>query len=452
MAELRKLFALLLASERKYVDPTKAVELLRKGFSDSSGANGVVGIEDGGSQQEDVSEFTHILFAWMEEAFNGMKKEEEEDPSSSSKKEESMEVAAAGAVDSERDKSDDVDNPMSSLFYGRIQVEGKMQGGENFCRSETFTQHTLQVNTFSDIHESLEDSTAEENLENLSCQERWFTQLPPVLFFSLSRFQFNVDKRIAEKIHNRLDFPELLFMDRYMSENKEVTREKRREVMALKGRREELQAKLKTFTDFGGEKHQMPLPLILQYAMEFATSSSSSADISMSSPHSVEVATASSTLPASSAALNPNPNPTVPSLMMQVDSPCHSPRSMTPATSLTCLTAAGSGMQQEQQQPSRDLGPGGDNAVASTKEEFAPMDVEMVNEPDELMGGKSAETELSEVASGPSESMQQQQQQQQCGQPVQHQQHQQEQSKAPQRPCPKHASEMEMRVIQVINI
>lgn len=113
---------------------------------------------------------------------------------------------------------------MKKLFYGSIQVE---VSGEDFARPEPFGQYPLQVNDVTEIHESLEKSTAK---DEDSSQERWFTHLPPVLFFSLSRFKFNPQRQVAEKIHNRLEFPEVLYMDRYMSENKNTTRVKREEV------------------------------------------------------------------------------------------------------------------------------------------------------------------------------------------------------------------------------
>ncbi len=491
MSELRKLFALLVASERKYVDPSKAVDLLRKGFgggnneaSSAGQANAGAAVDDGVSQQEDVSECTHILFAWMEEAFNCQKKNGGGGSSEDAKKDESMEVAntstasaseaasdqaadnnaekveegggGGGAVAEDNggaDKSDDVDNPMSRLFYGRIQVEGKVQGGlEEFSRSETFTQHSLQVNACSDIHESIENSTAEENMENASSQERWFTELPPVLFFSLSRFQFNVDKRIAEKIHNRLDFPELVYMDRYMSENRQVTRQKRQLVQALKKKREELQTRLKTFTDYGEGEQRLPLPLILQYAMQFAAAGPNSpasgqpqqqGDVIMPSPHVPDASGCNNAnanshqhqeqAPSSSA---PALHPAASSHLMQVDSPCPSP-GMTPATSLTCLASA--------------TGGGASEAAAASAGDVDAMDVEMANEEDEDMAVKCDDAVVKEQQQQQptSEGEQQQQQQQQemavagpTEQPMQ-------QGQPVYLPHPKHVSEVEMRVIQV---
>ena len=100
---------------------------------------------------------------------------------------------------------------------------------KEFTRKEAFGQWPLQVNSYTDIHESLEGSTAHEllsdspqasssssqptqqQLDNSSSssqpqqqlqqqlpaagQERWFTQLPPVLFLELSRFHYNTERK-----------------------------------------------------------------------------------------------------------------------------------------------------------------------------------------------------------------------------------------------------------------
>lgn len=58
-------------------------------------------------------------------------------------------------------------------------------------------------------------------------QERWFTKLPPVLTFELSRFEFNQSLGQPEKIHNKLEFPQIIYMDRYMYKSKELIRSKR---------------------------------------------------------------------------------------------------------------------------------------------------------------------------------------------------------------------------------
>ena len=134
MIELRKLFSLLLGSQRKYVDPSAAVGILRGylGGGQSSYSN----------NQQDVSEFTHKLLEWLEEAF---KIKDKTSPSvlqeGSATKESESEAMDADTEKCDKEKviapeSDKAEtavsgrNPMFDLFYGRVKIEGKNQGIE----------------------------------------------------------------------------------------------------------------------------------------------------------------------------------------------------------------------------------------------------------------------------------------------------------------------------------
>ncbi|RMC12082.1 hypothetical protein DUI87_11217 [Hirundo rustica rustica] len=159
-------------------------------------------------------------------------------------------------------------NPMVELFYGRFLAVGVLEG-KKFENTEMFGQYPLQVNGFKDLHECLEAAMIEGEIESLhsensakSGQEHWFTELPPVLTFELSRFEFNQALGRPEKIHNKLEFPPILYLDRYLS--------------------------------YGSGPKRFPLVDVLQYALEFASSkpvcTSPVDDLGASAP-------ASSTLP-----------------------------------------------------------------------------------------------------------------------------------------------------------
>ncbi|XP_028838797.1 ubiquitin carboxyl-terminal hydrolase 25 isoform X1 [Denticeps clupeoides] len=241
MKELRKLFSLMVGSKRKYVDPSQAVEILKEAFKSSE------------SQQQDVSEFTHKLLDWLEDAFQTKAEEDRE---------------------GEKPK-----NPMVELFYGRFLAVG-IHEGKKFENTEMFGQYPLQVNGFKDLHECLEAAMVEGEIESLhsaensakSGQEHWFTELPPVLTFELSRFEFNQALGRPEKIHNKLEFPSMLYMDRYMDRNREITRIKREEIRRLKEHLTLLQQRLERYLSYGSGPKRFPLADVLQYAMEFASS------------------------------------------------------------------------------------------------------------------------------------------------------------------------------------
>lgn len=220
------------------------------------------------NQKQDVSEFTHKLLDWLEDAFQ-MKAEEE--------------------TDEEKPK-----NPMVELFYGRFLAVGVLEG-KKFENTEMFGQYPLQVNGFKDLHECLEAAMIEGEIESLhsensgkSGQEHWFTELPPVLTFELSRFEFNQALGRPEKIHNKLEFPQVLYLDRYMHRNREITRIKREEIKRLKDYLTVLQQRLERYLSYGSGPKRFPLVDVLQYALEFASSkpvcTSPVDDIDASSP------------------------------------------------------------------------------------------------------------------------------------------------------------------------
>ncbi|XP_064433496.1 ubiquitin carboxyl-terminal hydrolase 28 isoform X7 [Mirounga angustirostris] len=239
MQELQYLFALMMGSNRKFVDPSAALDLLKGAFRSPE------------EQQQDVSEFTHKLLDWLEDAFQ-----------------------LAVSVNNPRNKSE---NPMVQLFYGTFLTEG-VREGKPFCNNETFGQYPLQVNGYRNLDECLEGAMVEGDIELLPSdhsvkygQERWFTKLPPVLTFELSRFEFNQSLGQPEKIHNKLEFPQIIYMDRYMYKSKELIRSKRECIRKLKEEIKVLQQKLERYVKYGSGPARFPLPDMLKYVIEFAS-------------------------------------------------------------------------------------------------------------------------------------------------------------------------------------
>ncbi|XP_062450709.1 ubiquitin carboxyl-terminal hydrolase 28 isoform X4 [Rhea pennata] len=239
MQELQCLFALMLGTRRKFVDPSAALELLRDAFRSAE------------EQQQDVSEFTHKLLDWLEDAFQ-----------------------LTVNVNNPGDKSE---NPMVQLFYGTFLTEG-IHEGNTFSKIETFGQYPLQVNGYRNLNECLEGAMVEGEMDEETAaqsvkygQERWFTKLPPVLTFELSRFEFNQSLGQPEKIHTRLEFPQTIYMDRYLYSSKELIQKKREEIKRLKEKIAILQQKLEKYMKYGSGPTRFPLPDMLQYVLEFIT-------------------------------------------------------------------------------------------------------------------------------------------------------------------------------------
>ncbi|KAM7397540.1 hypothetical protein PAMA_005711 [Pampus argenteus] len=242
MQELRYLFALMLGSTCRFVNPSKAVELLRDAFRTSEA-------------QQDVSEFSHKLLDWLEDAFQ---------------------LAANGNAE------DKQANPMVQLFYGTFVTERKHEG-KTLCNIEQFGQYPLQVNGFNNLDECLEGAMVEKEIESLHSdhsatpgRERWFKKLPPVLTFELSRFEFNTQLGRPEKIHKKLEFPQIIYMDRYLHKNIKQTHERRGEVKKMKEQLAALQQKLECYKNYGSGPTKYPLADMLQFVLEFATTKPSS--------------------------------------------------------------------------------------------------------------------------------------------------------------------------------
>ncbi|NXN89865.1 UBP28 hydrolase, partial [Bombycilla garrulus] len=237
MQELQCLFALMLGTWRKFVDPSAALELLSDVFRSPE------------QPQQDVSEFTHKLLDWLEDAFQL-----------------TVNVTSSG------DKSE---NPMVQLFYGTFLTEG-VHEGNTFSKIETFGQYPLQVNGYRNLNECLEGAMVEGVMDEATAsqsvkygQERWFTKLPPVLTFELSRFEFNQSLGQPEKIHTKLEFSQTIYMDRYLYCNKDLIQMKREEMKRLKDKMVTLQQKLERYMEYGSGPARFPLPDMLQYVLEF---------------------------------------------------------------------------------------------------------------------------------------------------------------------------------------
>ncbi|XP_055675264.1 ubiquitin carboxyl-terminal hydrolase 28 isoform X7 [Falco peregrinus] len=139
-------------------------------------------------------------------------------------------------------------------------------------------RYPLQVNGYRNLNECLEGAMVEGEMDEATAaqsvkygQERWFTKLPPVLTFELSRFEFNQSLGQPEKIHTKLEFPQTIYMDRYLHCSKELIQMKREEIKRLKEQMVILQQKLERYMKYGSGPARFPLPDMLQYVLEFVT-------------------------------------------------------------------------------------------------------------------------------------------------------------------------------------
>ncbi|XP_063847552.1 ubiquitin carboxyl-terminal hydrolase 25-like [Scylla paramamosain] len=272
---LRRLFALMIGSHRKYVDPSLAVQVFQ-------------GQEMRRNAQQDVCEFTHKLLERLEEEFQQLLRRQ------------GVEKESSGRHIS---KDADFDNPIMKLFYGQAKKEAceataegeqqapqqqqqqdaeqQQQQQEEGPKQEAFGQYPLRVTNFRHIHDSILASMSSSapggggsssggGAAAPPRQETWFKMLPPVLVFSLSRYEYSHEKKRAEKVHNKFEFPEFLYMDRYMEANKDLVREKQVRVASLRGKLGALNRTLDRYLKYGSGAAQYPIADILRYTLDFA--------------------------------------------------------------------------------------------------------------------------------------------------------------------------------------
>lgn len=265
---LRKLFSLMIGSNRKYIDPTFAVHIFQ-------------GQEMRKNAQQDVCEFTHKLLERLEEEYHQLLRRQ------GVEKESECHVS----------KDADFENPIMRLFYGHTKKEnGEEDEGP---KQETFGQYPLHIMNYSSIHESILGSMVSTmpdmtgDVVQPVQQETWFKLLPPVLIFSLSRYEYSLEKKRAEKVHNKFEFPEFLYMDRYMEINKKMIKEKHIKVAKLKGELNSLTKTLDRYEKYGSGEAKYPISDILKYTLDFAqtglNSSQSSDTNCVPSPSMMEV-------------------------------------------------------------------------------------------------------------------------------------------------------------------
>jgi hypothetical protein len=126
------------------------------------------------------------------------------------------------------------------LFNGHFKTEG-INNDQPFISESDFGAYPVQVRGHTHLHNSLESATFDTEMQ----QQTFFTRFPPILVLELSRFQYNQATRQVEKVHDQLNFDQLLYVDRYLEENKAESCRRKMVVDELRRKAKELKMRLK---------------------------------------------------------------------------------------------------------------------------------------------------------------------------------------------------------------
>jgi hypothetical protein len=106
-----------------------------------------------------------------------------------------------------------------------------------------FMQVILSLNNARNIYDSLDELTGNSEIEEFTTPKGFkstanklttFKELPPVLTFQIQRVDYDPQKNALVKNHSRFEFPQILYMDRYLAQNLQDTLQRRKEVLELK--------------------------------------------------------------------------------------------------------------------------------------------------------------------------------------------------------------------------
>jgi hypothetical protein len=239
--ELRYLFALMLKSPRRSINPDRAI----KKFKNTRKLCGV------DFSHEDCSEFATHLIDLVELAY---------------------ETLGKNLLNIDNTTAINFINPVNTLVTGEVIVERN----ENISIQEALRQINIQMIDSSNIYDGLETlwlGSADESLssQQVITEQRWLTRLPPVLFICLNRYRFSQTTKQASKIIAPFEFYPELYLDRYMLINKNLILSKRNIAKRLYAQLHDLENTLNSYLKYPCNDESFALANAIRVVYEFAT-------------------------------------------------------------------------------------------------------------------------------------------------------------------------------------
>ncbi|CAF1020451.1 unnamed protein product [Adineta ricciae] len=239
--ELRYLFALMLKSPRRSINPDRAI----KKFKNTRKLCGV------DFSHEDCSEFATHLIDLVELAY---------------------ETIGKNLLNIDNTASLNCINPVNTLVTGEVNVERN----EHIPIREALRQINIQMIGSTNIYDGLETlwlGSADESLSSQQTitEQRWLTRLPPVLFICLNRYRFSQATKQTSKIIAPFEFYPELYLDRYMLVNKNIILNKRNIAKNLYAQLHDLESTLNSYLKYPCNDESFALANAIRVVYEFAT-------------------------------------------------------------------------------------------------------------------------------------------------------------------------------------
>eukprot|EP01122_Echinamoeba_exundans_P013317 TRINITY_DN5797_c0_g1_i1.p1 TRINITY_DN5797_c0_g1~~TRINITY_DN5797_c0_g1_i1.p1 ORF type:complete len:1044 (-),score=252.43 TRINITY_DN5797_c0_g1_i1:14-3145(-) len=229
MKELQRMYSYLIASQEKFFDPSK----LFKSLVDEQGNPVRIG------SQEDVGEFND-LFLWR--VGKGLATPSDSAPAEAQQQTPDFATAMFDSEATEilvaKDESGEMKEVEKPVSMGRHLILPVGKGIRDIHQAmDHFMCDSMDGYRFESGYQAPE-----------AFKYKWFKRLPTIVMFQQNRVHY--DAGVPKKVNDTLKFDEVVYMDRYMHENKSVTMSRRETVNAWRKELEQLEAQHARLVDF----------------------------------------------------------------------------------------------------------------------------------------------------------------------------------------------------------
>ncbi|KAL6077181.1 Ubiquitin carboxyl-terminal hydrolase 28 [Balamuthia mandrillaris] len=231
MVELQRLFAYMLLTNQKWVDPTP---LLKK-LMDKNGEPINIG------NQEDVSEFNELFLTRITEGL-------ELTSSLSQSKQSCKEIkqmfhgTAIEFLNAKESDGTPIETSQDGVVIAHLILPVSEQPEDLYTCLDHYMTDKVEYAT-------------EKGHKTVAVQSRWFTKLPAVLMIQQNRVKFNIETNTYHKLSTPVRFDNEIAMDRYFLEHRQQTTEAREVVNQWRAELNKLEAEIRAITHFKGRSH-----------------------------------------------------------------------------------------------------------------------------------------------------------------------------------------------------
>ena len=241
--QIQRLFAFMIRSHRKYLDPTAVLTALVDDFGNP------IQIGD----EKDVGEFNMILISRIEDGLKMGHAEGVGLETISIKRKDSLTPLQESRLLDE--------GIVTTLFYGKqIEELHYQEPSGDFTHTTMnaiFGQIMLDVEEKdlyyawdSACHSEIEDFITPQGQKTAAKQDVWLERLPTILLVQVNRVKFDRTTGNAVKLHSKFTFPKMLFPDRFLMKNKDLSSSLRERELELRRKVSILETHLSQFEQY----------------------------------------------------------------------------------------------------------------------------------------------------------------------------------------------------------